>query len=245
MIYLFLFLLGVSIASFLNVVIVRVPTGDSVVLPRSKCPTCETSLAWYDLVPILSFAALKGTCRYCEEKISWRYPLIELLGGVFVVVLYSALGASFVMVQMVCLMFMLIAVAEIDREHGIVPNVILIWGVAFSMPGIIWSSASSPGETLLAAISAGGALYLIRLLGIWLFKKPGMGMGDVKLAVVLGLYLGWSVFAGLYIAIVLAGTVGIIGLVAGRLKRKSHLPFAPFIALGMVLFLVLKQVLIV
>jgi leader peptidase (prepilin peptidase)/N-methyltransferase len=225
----FLFLFGLLIGSFLTVVAHRVPRGESVVGGRSHCPSCGVQIAAYDNVPVFSWVLLRGRARCCGAPISPRYPLTELLTAALyaatVAVLWgdageTALGLAFVT--------MLVAVSLTDLERRIIPNKILLVG---AIAGVAIAAASNPGslpERAIATAVAGGLLFAVALA-----YPRGMGMGDVKLAAVMGLYLGRSVAPALLVAFAAGSVVG-LALIArhGAAARKQAVPFGPFLAFG-------------
>jgi len=225
----FAFLAGAVAGSFISVVAHRAPRGESIVGPRSRCPACGAQIAAYDNVPIFSWVALRGRARCCGEAISPRYPLVELgLGALYAataLVLWEepgevALGLVFVTI--------LAAVTLTDLELRIIPNKILLVG---AIAGAALAAVIDPGslpERTIAAIAAGGLL-----LAAALAYPRGMGLGDVKLAALMGLFLGRSVAPALLIA-VLAGSLVGLALIArnGAEARKQAIPFGPFLAFG-------------
>jgi leader peptidase (prepilin peptidase)/N-methyltransferase len=220
--------LGLMIGSFLNVVAYRVPRGESLVKPGSHCTTCGEPVRPWDNVPVLSWLLLRGRCRGCGERISARYPVVELLTGVVFVAIALAGGLDLDLLLELPFAAMLIAVAGIDLEHRIVPNKILlpmaVWGVGAS-------AAVRPDalpELLIAGTAAFGFLFVAALV-----HPKGMGMGDVKLAGVMGLYLGSAVAPALLLGFLSGSVVG-VAIVArhGAAGRKRGVPFAPFLALG-------------
>jgi leader peptidase (prepilin peptidase)/N-methyltransferase len=219
---------GLVIGSFLNVVAYRVPRGESLVAPGSHCPGCNTPIKPWDNVPLLSWVFLRGRCRNCSERISPRYPLVELLTAVLFAAVAIAGGLNTELVVLLPFAAMLIAVADIDLEHRIVPNKILlpmaVWGVAAS-------AVVRPGE-LLVLLGAGAAAFTFLLVAA-LIHPAGMGMGDVKLAGVMGLYLGASIAPALLVAFTTGSVVGVaLMLRGGEGGRTRGIPFAPFLALG-------------
>lgn len=220
--------LGAMVGSFLNVVIHRVPLGESVVTPRSRCPSCETEVAARDNVPVLSWLLLRGRCRHCGEPISRRYPLIELLTAAVFAGVALARGVDTDLLLQLPLAAVLIAVAAIDLEHRKVPNAITapaaVWAV---VAGAVLETGELP-QLLVAGAAAFAALLLMALA-----YPGGMGMGDVKLAGVMGLYLGLPVLPAMLVAF-LTGSVAGVAMMArqGVAARKSALPFAPFLAIG-------------
>jgi leader peptidase (prepilin peptidase) / N-methyltransferase len=221
-------LIGLLVGSFLNVVIHRVPLGESVVKPRSRCPSCETPIASRDNVPVLSWLLLRGRCRHCGAPISARYPLIEVLTGLAFAAVALVTGAERELALYLPFAALLIAVAAIDLDHRIVPNKLLapaaVWAV------VAWAVVD-PGFLPEAAIAGAGAFTFLLLAA--LAYPAGMGMGDVKLAGAMGLYLGLSVIPALLVAFLAGAAVGIALIVRqGGGARKLGVPFAPFMALG-------------
>src|SRR5262245_38969445 len=220
---------GMITGSFVGVVAHRVPQGRSIVGPRSECPSCGAQIAAYDNIPVLSWLLLRGHCRNCHAHIPARYPLVELAVGIAfaatTVVLHDdpaelALGLVFVAV--------LAAITLTDLERRIIPNAILIVGSVIGVALVAAPDPSSLPERAAAAVGAGGFLLLAALI-----YPRGMGMGDVKLAAVMGLYLGASVIPALFVGIALGGLVGIVLLAMhGSAARKQAVPFGPFLAIG-------------
>jgi leader peptidase (prepilin peptidase) / N-methyltransferase len=225
----FLFFGGLLIGSFLTVVAHRVPRGESVVGGRSHCPACGAQIAAYDNVPVLSWLLLRGRARCCGAAISPRYPLTELataaLYTVTALVLWDepaqlVLGLAFVT--------MLVAITLTDLERRIIPNKILLAGTIVAVAVVVAADRGSLPERAIAAAAAGGLLFAVALA-----YPRGMGLGDVKLAAVMGLYLGRSVAPALLIAFA-AGSLFRLALIArhGAAARKRAVPFGPFLALG-------------
>jgi leader peptidase (prepilin peptidase) / N-methyltransferase len=223
-----LVLLGLLVGSFLNVVVHRLPRGESLVRPRSRCVACGTQIAAYDNVPVLSWLLLRGRCRHCGAAVSARYPLIEALTGVVFGVVAVLRGLDDALLLELPFATLLIAVAAIDLEHRIVPNRILL-------PGAIWAVgawAAVDAGFLPEALGAGAGAFAFLLLAA-LAYPAGMGMGDVKLAGVMGLYLGLAVIPALLVAFLAGSAVGIAMIAReGADARKKGVPFAPFMALG-------------
>ena len=231
---------GAVVGSFLNVVAWRLPRKESIVRPRSRCPECGTQIAGYDNVPVLSWLLLRGRCRHCGARISARYPAVELLTAVVFAAIVAARGYdSDLLLELPCAA-MLIAVATIDLEHKIVPNRIVVPAAVWALiAGLLVSPPDFP-ELLIA-----GAAAFLGLLLAALAYPAGMGMGDVKLAGVMGLYLGAAVAPALLAAFLVGALVGIaIMLREGAGARKRGVPFAPFLALGGVLALLVGPELI-
>jgi leader peptidase (prepilin peptidase)/N-methyltransferase len=225
---------GLLIGSFLNVVAYRLPRGESLVKPRSRCTSCDTEVRPLDNVPVLSWLVLRGRCRHCSAQISPRYPVIELLTALVFGAVVLARGVHLELLLALPFAAMLIAVADIDQEHGIVPNRIL---APLAVWGVVVAAVVEPGK-LPEHLIAGAAAFSF-LLAAALVYPAGMGMGDVKLAGVMGLYLGVSVAPAMLIACLTGSVVGItIMLRHGAGARKRAVPFGPFLALGGIVALV-------
>lgn len=229
-------IMGLMLGSFVTVVGHRLPRGESIVGGRSRCTTCHAPIAAYDNVPIFSWLILRGKSRCCGDRISVRYPLTEAglatLYGAIVAVFWGdgtevALGLVFVT--------MLMAITLTDLERRIIPNKVLLVASAAAVVIVAIGDPASFPERAIAAAAAGGAFFLAALA-----YPKGMGLGDVKLAAVMGLFLGRSVAPALIVALLAGSMVG-IGIIAreGAAARKQALPFGPFLALGGVIGLLL------
>ncbi len=220
---------GLIVGSFLNVVAYRLPRRESLVKPASRCPGCGTPIKPYDNVPVIGWLLLHGRCRGCGEEISPRYPIVEALTGVLAVAVVLVKHSAYDIVLGLVLVGILVPVALIDLEHRVIPNKITIpAAIAAIAIGLALNPAGVP-QQLIAGAAAGGFLLFFALA-----YPRGMGMGDVKLAAVLGLYLGRSVAVAVLVA-VLAGTIvgAIIMARSGVAEgRKTAVPFGPFLAAG-------------
>lgn len=232
------FLIGLVFGSFLNVVIHRVPAGESIVSPASRCPRCHSKLRPRDNIPVLSWLVLRGRCRSCREPIAFRYPAVELLtASVFAL---SALRIGFDPALPAFLVFSaaLIAVAVIDLETRTIPKRI-VWPTTAAGALLLTGAAlieGDPTRVLLATAGALAAFFAFFL--IHLVSPRGLGFGDVRLSALLGLFLGWLgwgyVALGLFAGFLLGSLAGVIALLRGS-SRKSALPFGPFMAVGALL----------
>ena len=220
--------LGLMVGSFLNVVIHRVPAGESIVSPGSRCPSCGTAVAAYDNVPVLSWVVLRGSCRSCGTSISARYPFVELLTGAAFAALAAVGGIDDGLALSLPFAAVLVAVAFIDLDHRIIPNRILAPAAVYAP----LAAAVARPEDLPELLIAGGAAFAA-LLAMALIHPAGMGMGDVKLAGVMGLYLGVAVVPALLVAFLAGSVVGLVMIAReGAQARKKGVPFGPFLALG-------------
>jgi leader peptidase (prepilin peptidase)/N-methyltransferase len=221
-------LVGAAVGSFLNVVAYRLPRGESLIRPGSHCPGCERGIAPYDNVPVLSWLVLRGRCRGCGERISIRYPLVEALTAVVFAAIAIVGGVDSDLLLELPFAAALIAVAAIDLDRHVIPNRILLPAAVY---GVV-AAAIVATDDLPELLIAGSAAFLALLL-VTLAHPAGMGMGDVKLAGVMGLYLGAAVAPALLVAF-LAGTLVGLGMMVqdGPGARKRGVPFGPFLALG-------------
>jgi leader peptidase (prepilin peptidase)/N-methyltransferase len=229
-------LLGLLVGSFLNVVVHRVPAGESVVRPRSRCPQCDTELANRDNVPVVSWLLLRGRCRTCGTPISIRYPLVELLTGALFLAVALRFPDDAELPAFLALTAGLVALSAVDLERFLLPNRILYPTLAITA-GFLFAAAAVDGEwDRLRDAAFGGAVAFAVLFLIHIVSPKGMGFGDVRLAGLLGVALGWlgigHVFLGLFLGFLLASVLG-VALIALRLRsRKDRLPFGPFLAAG-------------
>jgi len=222
-------LMGAILGSFLNVVIARLPAGESLATPRSRCPSCGTPVRPYDNVPIVSWLLLRGRCRDCGEPISRRYPLVEALTAALLAAVVLALGADRDAWLGIAFVLVLVPVIFIDLDHRIIPNPITLIGAVAAIALVLLTRRDDLVEHLVAAAAAGGFLLLAALA-----YPSGMGIGDVKLAGVMGLFLGRDVGPAMFVALLAGSVVGVAimrrkGIAEGR---KTGVPFGPFLALG-------------
>jgi leader peptidase (prepilin peptidase)/N-methyltransferase len=235
-------LVGLIIGSFLNVVIVRVPAGKSIVRPRSACPACGAPIGERDNIPVLSWLLLRGRARCCGEPISWRYPLVEagtaaVFGGVA-----AWVGLSWLLPALLYFAAISIALTMIDLELKRLPNAIVLPSYPAAAALLVLASLGT-GEwhRLLGAAIGCAALYVFYFVLVLIYPR-GMGFGDVKLAGVLGLYLGWFgweyTVVGAFFGFLLGGLVGLVLMVLGRAGRKTAIPFGPSMIVGAWLALV-------
>ncbi len=236
---------GLLVGSFLNVVIVRVPAGRSVVSPRSACMTCGKPISEWDNIPVLSWLLLRGRSRCCDEPIGVRYPLVEAGTAVAFGGVGLWLGASWRLPALLYLAAISIALTMIDLELKRLPNAIVLpsYPVAAALLVLPAITEGEPGRLLRAAI-CGAGLYAFYFLLI-LIKPGAMGFGDVKLAGVLGLYLGWfgwqHAVVGAFLGFLLGGVVGILLMILGRAGRKTQIPFGPYMIVGAWLALAIAE----
>jgi len=232
-------LLGAVIGSFLNVVILRLPKEDaSIAFPASHCPGCQTPIAWYDNIPIVSFLFLRARCRSCGMKISWQYPLVEAVMALLAVALFRQFGPTWAFGIYFLFCAALLAIFVIDLHHQIIPDVISLPGIAigfalsFVNPLVNWQSAA------IGILVGGGILYLIAA-GYYLFaKREGMGGGDIKLLAMIGAFLGWQALPFvLFASSILGSIIGIGAMLKQKKGGKTVIPYGPFLAVAAVTYL--------
>ncbi len=234
----FVVLIGLCVGSFLNVCIYRLPRGGSPAKGRSRCPSCEKTIAWYDNVPLLSFIVLGGRCRHCRAAISPRYPIVEFLSALlaWATWLFHPSWPSFLFYYL-ALIAPLLAVIFIDLDTLTIPDGITLPGIALGLFGPILL-AGAPWRThgvqsLLGILVGGGMLFLLAFLSLRLLHKEGMGGGDVKLAAMLGAFFGPLHILWILVVAALAGLlVALLLMLRGKFRRDTPLPFGPFLALA-------------
>lgn len=248
------FFLGAILGSFLNVCILRIPNGESIVSPPSHCAKCKGPISFYDNVPLISYVFLRGRCRTCGQRISPRYFVVELLTAVLALALFDRFGFGFTFLVSLVFVGALIVISFIDVDVRIVPDVIslpgIVLGLALSMAGYFAISSEpsilpTPLSSILGILAGGGFL----LATAWIYEKitgvEGMGGGDIKLLAMIGAFLGWpSVPLTLFFASLVGSIVGIALMLATGAGRRLALPFAPFLCSGAVVYLFFGDVLI-
>jgi leader peptidase (prepilin peptidase)/N-methyltransferase len=244
------FIFGSLVGSFLNVCIHRMPLGESIVWPRSHCPKCKKRIPGYDNIPFLSYLFLKGKCRFCKQKISLRYPLVELLTAIMFVLFYSRYGLSYNFIFYLLFACGLIIATFVDIKHRIIPDEISIGGIiigfilstvkGFNLYPFFLNLKPALGS-FLGIIIGGGVIYLtgfiFDLVYFKLLKRPpiqgeteSMGGGDIKLLAAIGAFLGWErALLTFFIAPFLGAVIGIINLV---IKKDHTIPYGPFLSLA-------------
>jgi len=231
------FLFGLILGSFLNCLIYRLETTESFLKGRSFCPHCKHTLAWQDLIPILSFLFLRGKCRYCSQKISWQYPLVEFFTGVlFVLVFWQTIYDLRFMIYELVIVCFLIIIFVYDLKHYLIPDkviypAILISGIWYFVSSI-FLNLYTKYEILNTIYSAFGAA-LFFLLIVLISREKWMGIGDIKLAFLMGLILSWpKILVALFLAFFIGAVIGIGLIAAGKKTLKSEVPFGPFLITG-------------
>jgi leader peptidase (prepilin peptidase) / N-methyltransferase len=225
---------GLAIGSFLNVCILRLPAGTSIVFPPSRCPACGHRLAWFENVPVVSYLVLRRRCRSCRAPISWQYPLVEATTGVLFAAAAAWFGLGWVLLSRLVFISAMIVLFVIDLRHRILPNAITLPGIVV---GFAFSLVADPGWTASAIgiVGGGGVLWAIAEAYYRLRHEEGLGMGDVKMLAMIGAFLGWKLMLLTLVLSSLVGAMVGVGLIAARRgDMKYALPYGTFLALAAV-----------
>jgi len=242
----FMFIGGAVIGSFLNVCIVRLPHEKSIITPRSHCVNCKKMIPWYDNIPFFSYLILHGQCRFCEKKISPRYFLVELITALTFLGFYWHYGPTILLLPYLVMMSCFIVATFVDFEHRIIPDEVSIGGMCaglvfslfipqlhnvpiFDQP-LIMVHLHSFGLSLLGVLIGGGLIYLMGLLGDFLFKKESMGGGDIKLLAMIGAFIGWKLAILTFFIAPFFGAV--YGIVEKIRTKDTTIAYGPFLVLG-------------
>lgn len=239
------FLLGLIIGSFLNCVIYRLNTEESFLRGRSFCPRCGNILSWQDLIPVLSFLILRGKCRYCHQKISWQYPLVELATGLIFLLIFNFqftnsnefpiynLQNFLTTIYLLLTTSFLIIIFVYDLKHYIIPDKVIYPAIGISFVFNFLNSYILNHESFFNPLGAGLGTALFFLSIVLISKGKWMGLGDAKLSFLMGLFLSFpNIFIALYLAFLTGAIVGVILIFLGKKNLKSEIPFAPFLIGG-------------
>jgi leader peptidase (prepilin peptidase)/N-methyltransferase len=236
--YIFAFVLGAVVGSFLNVCIYRLPAEKSIVFPPSSCPLCGYQIRWFDNIPIISFLLLRAKCRSCKAPISWRYPLVEALNGLLTLLLFVKYGPTLPFLVLFIFSSALVVITFIDLDHQIIPDEISLPGIvvgfifAFFLPWSGWLNS------LLGILLGGGSLFLVAWGYEKLTGKEGMGGGDIKLLAMMGAFLGWrSILFIIFAASLVGSVIGVTAMMIQKKDGKLAIPFGPFLAFGALLYI--------
>jgi len=231
-------ILGAMVGSFLNVCIYRLPKEESIIWPRSHCPTCKKMIRFYDNIPLISYLLLRGRCRYCKGPISLQYPLVEGITALSSLFLIIKFGPSLSYLFYFAFVAALIAITVIDLYHQIIPDGISLPGIGVGLLASLVIPQITFFNSLMGILLGGGSLFLVATLYEWIFKREGMGGGDVKLLAMIGAFLGWK---AVILTILLSSLIGsITGILIMILKGKDFkyaIPFGPFLSMGAVIAL--------
>ncbi len=250
--YFIAFVCGAVVGSFLNVCIYRIPRGLSLVLPSSRCPSCNNPISPRDNIPILSYIFLKGRCRVCRARISLKYPFVESLNAILYVLVLWRFGPGFSWFLLVYFVFVssLIVITFIDLEYRIIPNGITLPGIPLAL---IFGSTVIPDPfsrvdvlgfkmSFTGLVLGGGLFFLMGLLGEAVFKKEAMGGGDIKMMAMVGGLLGWKgVILTTFLASLFGSLIGVSLIMVKGKQWGSKIPFGPYLAFGAVVSLFLGQ----
>lgn len=226
-----LFILGLLLGSFFNVVGLRLPNQVSFVTGRSACPNCEKQLSWYELIPVISYVLQVGKCRHCNNKISIVYPIIELTTGLLFALSYLHVGLSIELIVMLSLISMLMIIFVTDLSYMLIPNKVLI----FFLPIFVILRVIEPLDPWWTSIT-GGVVAFVLIALIIIVSRGGMGGGDLKLFTLLGIVLGLKqVLLAFFLACIIGTIIGVVQLMFKKIKRKEHIPFGPYIVMGTII----------
>lgn len=230
-VYIFAFLFGAAIGSFLNVVMFRLPKGISIISPHSFCPHCKKSIPWYENIPIVGYLYLGGKCSGCRKPISIHYPIIELLTGCLFLYLSISYGLGIQFFFYIYFCCSLIIIAGIDLSYQIIPDIVSFPGIAIGLVFQLITNNFILG--LIGALFGGGLILLIRVIGGRAYKKEVMGMGDVYLTAMIGAFVGFPlIIASIFMAALSGAILGVIYVISTHQSRESPIPFGPFLGVG-------------
>ena len=231
----FAFIFGAAIGSFLNVCIFRIPAEASIVKPASRCPSCGHPIRFHDNIPIVSFLILRARCRDCGAKISWRYPLVELITGMMALLLFDKFGPTLVFLAFFIFTAVLIVITFIDLDHQIIPDILSLPGIPVFFLAAVFIVKLPWLEALIGLLIGGGVLLAIAYGYELITKREGMGGGDIKLLAMIGGFLGWkSLIFVLLFSSLTGAVVGIAAMVIKKQDTKYAIPFGPFLSVAAV-----------
>jgi leader peptidase (prepilin peptidase) / N-methyltransferase len=234
----FAFIFGAAIGSFLNVCIFRLPAETSIVKPASQCPYCHHHIRYRDNIPLISFILLRGKCRDCGGKISWRYPLVELITALLALLLFIKFGLTLKFLVFFIFTAVLIVITFIDLDHQIIPDIITLPGIPIFFLAAIFLVQIPWLEALLGLLIGGGVLFTIALVYELITKREGMGGGDIKLLAMIGGFLGWKSLMFILLFSSFSGAiVGITAMIINKQDMKYAVPFGPFLSAAAVAYI--------
>lgn len=233
----FFFVLGSLLGSFANVIVLRLPRNESIVLPRSYCEDCKHPLAWYFNIPIFSWLMLRGKCHYCGARFSVQYLLVELLMAFLFSALYLFVGWSWLLLEYLIFFFGLVVCCFIDLKHMILPDVFTLSGIVVGLVGALLNPDRQVVDSIIGIVVGGGFLWLVAYLYWHLRHQEGLGGGDIKLLAWMGAVLGWKAIP--FIILVASCFGSIIGLIIAIKERKglmTAIPFGPYLVVAAMLY---------
>ena len=222
-------IVGLAVGSFVNVVALRLPEGQSIVRPRSRCPRCGTTLRWHDNVPVLSWLFLRGRCASCKAPISWQYPAVEISTAAIWGLHAWALGPTPETARAILFVTILLAIAVADLRFYIIPDELSLGGAVLGLALAFLPGGPTILQALAGAVVGGGVLWLVAIVGTWAFRKEAMGGGDIKMLAMIGAFLGWK---GALLSIFLGALAGTLVFVPLAWRTDRLVPFGVFLALG-------------
>jgi len=229
--YIFSFLFGAAIGSFINVLIYRLPREISIVRPNSFCPKCKKPIFWYENIPMISFILLGGKCSKCRQSISWQYPLVEATTAILFLYSFHRFNLSIQLLFYLLYVCILITISSIDFVHQIIPNILSIPGIILGLVFQLINNNIVFG--LIGMVFGGGLILLVRVFGGWAYKKEVMGMGDVYLTAMIGAFVGFPQIIPAILIGALSGSIyGIMYLLIMHKNSASPIPFGPFLSIG-------------
>ncbi len=227
------FVLGLCIGSFMNVCIYRIPILKSIVSPGSTCMSCNQPIRFYDNIPVISYLLLRGRCRNCKTPFSFRYPLIELLSGLFALGAFLRWGMSAESLIYYGFIAVLVVITFIDIDHYIIPDVISLPGIPVGVIASFFLPEMTFKTSILGVLLGGGILYTVAWTYQFFAHKEGMGGGDIKLLAMIGAFVGWKgVLVTLFIGSIVGTLAGGAVMLYTRSSMKLKIPFGPFLAIG-------------
>jgi len=231
------FIFGLMIGSFLNVCIYRIPRKESIVFPSSHCPSCGKEILFRDNIPIIGYIVLKGRCRFCSAKISIRYPIIELLTALFLLLLFFKYGVTLDYLRFAFFICVLIVISAVDIEHLVIPNRVIVPAIAVGLLFSIISGYQILLESLIGIAVGGGLLLVIGITAPLVFKQESLGGGDIKLAAFMGIFLGPFVLMALFWGFFVGAFIGLMLMARKDKSLKDAITFGPFLSVGSVITL--------
>lgn len=236
--YTLAFIFGAAIGSFLNVCIFRLPENNSIIKPSSQCPYCHHPIRFYDNIPIISYFVLQGKCRDCRGRISWRYPLVEIITALLSLILFLKFGLSLNFLVFFIFTAVLIVITFIDLDHQIIPDVLTLPGIPLFFLAAVFLVKVPWKDALIGLLIGGGVLMTIAIVYEFITKREGMGGGDIKLLAMIGGFFGWQSL--IFVLLFSSFTGAIIGITAMIIKKqdtKYAVPFGPFLSAAAVAYI--------
>jgi len=240
--YIISIIFGALVGSFLNVCIFRLPKEESIIWPGSHCPHCKNAIKFYDNIPVVSYFLLRGRCRYCKGSISLQYPLVEGITALSSLFLVIKFGPSLSYLFYFAFVAALIVITVIDLYHQIIPDAISLPGIGVGLLASLLIPQITFSNSLIGVLLGGGSLFIVATFYQWLFKREGMGGGDIKLLAMIGAFLGWkAVLLTILLSSLIGSVTGILMMVVKGKDFKYAIPFGPFLSLGAVISLFYGQ----